>query len=184
VVALCQRCRGQSHPGSARNINKIDRKRAGLADEAARVAEIIHGVPSSRMHVTVRDSNVLLTPTGRRGEGSEVGDAPRHHRQPDCTLCQWSSHARQGALPVEMEGHYFQVQTTKVGTPLGKFSVAHVVPGMPPAVQTPAYHAGAEAALCQVCPCEAPRPEDIRQQARADCPTGTADTATLCTAGP
>ena len=53
-------------PAALGILSKIDRMRAGLADEAARVAEILHGVPSSRMHVTVRDSNVLLTPTGRR----------------------------------------------------------------------------------------------------------------------
>ena len=53
-------------PAALGIISKIDRMRAGLADEAARVAEILHGVPNSRMHVTVRDSNVLLTPTGRR----------------------------------------------------------------------------------------------------------------------
>jgi hypothetical protein len=53
-------------PAALGIIGKIDRMRAGLADEAARVAEILHGVPRSRMNVTVRDSNVLLTPTGRR----------------------------------------------------------------------------------------------------------------------
>jgi hypothetical protein len=53
-------------PGALGIIGKIDRMRAGLADEAARVAEILHGIPNSRMHVTVRDSNVLLTPTSRR----------------------------------------------------------------------------------------------------------------------
>ena len=53
-------------PAALGIISKIDRMRAGLADEAARVAEILHGVPRSRMNVTVRDSNVLLTPTGRR----------------------------------------------------------------------------------------------------------------------
>jgi hypothetical protein len=37
-----------------------------MIDEALRVAEILRGVPRSRMNVTVRDSNVLLTPTGRR----------------------------------------------------------------------------------------------------------------------
>ena len=53
-------------PAALGIIGKIDRMRAGLADEAARIAEILHGVPSSRMHVTVSDSTVLLTPTGRR----------------------------------------------------------------------------------------------------------------------
>lgn len=53
-------------PGVVGVIAKIDRIRAGMTDEALRVAEILRGVPRSRMNVTVRDSNVLLTPTGRR----------------------------------------------------------------------------------------------------------------------
>jgi hypothetical protein len=55
-------------PAALGIINKIDRMRAGMVDEALRVAEIVRGVPRSRMNVTVRDSNVLLTPTDRRQE--------------------------------------------------------------------------------------------------------------------
>jgi hypothetical protein len=55
-------------PAALGIINKIDRMRAGMVDEALRVAEIIRAVPKSRMNVTVRDSNVLLTPTDRRQE--------------------------------------------------------------------------------------------------------------------
>ena len=53
-------------PGVVGVIAKIDRIRAGMTDEALRVAEIFRAVPRSRMNVTVRDSNVLLTPTDRR----------------------------------------------------------------------------------------------------------------------
>jgi len=47
-------------------IGKIDRIRAGMTNEALRVAEIFRGVPRSRMHVTVKDSNVVVAPTDRR----------------------------------------------------------------------------------------------------------------------
>jgi hypothetical protein len=40
--------------------------RAGMVDEALRVAEIVRGVPRSRMHVTVKDSNVVVAPASRR----------------------------------------------------------------------------------------------------------------------
>lgn len=55
-------------PGVLGIISKIDRMRAGLTDEAARVAEILHGIPRSRMNVSVRNSNVLLTPASRRND--------------------------------------------------------------------------------------------------------------------
>jgi len=48
-------------------IGKIDRIRAGMVDEALRVAEIVRGVPRSRMNVTVKDSNVVVAPASRRG---------------------------------------------------------------------------------------------------------------------
>jgi hypothetical protein len=48
-------------------IAKIDRMRAGMTDEALRAAEILRGVPRSRMNVTVKDSNVVVAPASRRG---------------------------------------------------------------------------------------------------------------------
>jgi hypothetical protein len=48
-------------------IGKIDRMRAGMVDEALRAAEIVRGVPRSRMNVTVKDSNVVMAPASRRG---------------------------------------------------------------------------------------------------------------------
>ena len=48
-------------------IAKIDRMRAGMTDEALRAAEIVRGVPRSRMNVTVKDSNVVVAPASRRG---------------------------------------------------------------------------------------------------------------------
>lgn len=53
-------------PAALGIINKIDRMRAGMVDEALRVAEIVRGVPRSRMHVTVKDSNVVVAPASRR----------------------------------------------------------------------------------------------------------------------
>ena len=53
-------------PAALGIINKIDRMRAGMVDEALRVAEIVRGVPRSRMNVTVKDSNVVVAPTDRR----------------------------------------------------------------------------------------------------------------------
>jgi hypothetical protein len=54
---------------------------------------------------------------------------------PDITVNQIARSANgpamlaKGHFQVEMEGHYFQVQTTKVGTPLGKFLWLMLCPG-------------------------------------------------------
>ena len=54
---------------------------------------------------------------------------------PDITVNQIASSTNgpamlaKGYFQVEMEGHYFQVQTTKVGTPLGKFLWLMFCPG-------------------------------------------------------
>jgi len=55
--------------------------------------------------------------------------------QPDITVNQIARSANgpamlaKGHFQVEMEGHYFQVETTKVGTPLGKFLWLMLCPG-------------------------------------------------------
>ena len=46
-------------------VAKIDRVRAGLADETMRVAEILHDLPRSRTSFTIRDSAVLVAPARR-----------------------------------------------------------------------------------------------------------------------
>jgi hypothetical protein len=50
---------------------KIDKLRAGLADETMRVAEIVHDLPRSRMSFTIRDSAVLVAPNRREGDKAE-----------------------------------------------------------------------------------------------------------------
>jgi hypothetical protein len=50
---------------------KIDKLRAGLADETMRVAEIVHDLPRSKMSFTIRDSAVLVAPNRRERDKAE-----------------------------------------------------------------------------------------------------------------